>query len=72
MLILLCIIIFLGIVKAIICSVWRQRKRNRVNVAMQIQMYNNNMNAGQMYLQPMYAQDVQGVNLPISHVQGYS
>lgn len=72
MLILLCIIIFLGIVKAIICSVWRQRKRNRVNVAMQIQMYNNNMNAGQMYLQPMYAQDAQGVNVPISHVQGYS
>ena len=48
----------------------RQRKRNRVNVAMQIQMYNNNMNAGQMYLQPMYA--AQGVNVPISHVQGYS
>ena len=72
MLILLCIIIFLGIVTTIICCVCRERKRNSVNVAMQIQMYNNNMNAGQMYLQPMYAQDAQGVNVPISHVQGCS
>ncbi len=67
-LILLFIIIFLGIVTAIICCVCRQRKRNRVNAAMQMQMYNNNMMAAQMYRQPMYGQ---GVNVPISYVQGY-